>query len=204
MTPTARMERFATLRIYYSNGQKRVHPEVSRPKSGTLRKYHYYNTHHTHPILAAFLPGAHDFGYLPLHRVPDLNEGTRMWPQQTTKKLAQTRVTAYQQRVSQRWPRLGGALFSCGRTLRPQYERPQVLDHRTIHDEQSNFFASGFVKDGNVKRLVIRTRQMAIQVDAGRGLTVTYVWVTFVWQILGYPVLGGYPPGVPVFDLAPK
>ena len=37
------------------------------------------------PILAAFLLGAHDFGYLPLHRVPDLNESTRLWPQQTTK-----------------------------------------------------------------------------------------------------------------------
>ena len=52
----------------------------------------------THPILAAFLPGAHDFGYFPLNRVPDFNEGTPLWPQQTAKTLAQTRVKAYQQR----------------------------------------------------------------------------------------------------------
>ena len=24
-------------------------------------------------------------------------------------------------------------------------------------------------------------------------------WVTYVWQILGYPFLAGKPPGVPVF-----
>lgn len=46
----------------------------------------------THPIQAAFLPGAHDFGYIPRHRVPDLNAGTRLWLQQTTKTIAQTRV----------------------------------------------------------------------------------------------------------------
>ena len=45
---------------------------------------------------------------------------------------------------------------------------------------------------------------MAIQVDVGRGLRVTYVWVTYVWQILGYPFLAGKPPGVPGFGHCSK
>ena len=83
----------------------------------------------THPILAAFLPDAHDFGYLPLHQVHGLNEGTRLWPQQTTKTLAKrAHKHTNNAAVSQRWPRLGETLFSCGRTHRPQqYERPTYL-----------------------------------------------------------------------------
>ena len=89
-----------------------------------------------------------------------------------------------------------GGHAEAGRCFR---EAEHLITAPSHDDEKSNFFASGFVKD-DIKRLVIRTRQtMAIQVDAGRGLRVTYVWVTFVRQIVGYPVLAGKPPGVPVF-----
>ena len=59
---------------------------------------------------------------------------------------------------------IGGALFSRGGTLRPQYERPKYLiaapSMITV-----KLLSKRFRQDDNVKRLVIRTRQkMAIQV----------------------------------------
>ena len=67
---------FFSLPFILSNGQNRVHSEGSRPEKGTL-----HNDSDTFPTadpnLAAFPPGAPDFGYSTPHRLPDFDTPTR-------------------------------------------------------------------------------------------------------------------------------